>query len=172
MGNEIIDVEGRVIGADFDDYSVISIYFPSGTIGGVRQSYKIEFLFEIQKYLVQLRRTYSKLIICGDFNICRLWIDIHNPEKQQNTSGFLPEERDWFAQFIGDGFVDSFREINTEKNQFSWWSYRAGARKNNKGWRIDYNIITDNLKDTIIDAGIIPCEIHSDHCPVWVKLDI
>ena len=172
MGNEIIDVEGRVIRADFDDYSVISIYFPSGTTGDLRQSYKMNFLFEIQKYLAQLRRTHSKLIICGDFNICRLWIDIHNPEKQQNTSGFLPEERDWFAQFIGDGFVDSFREINTEKNQFSWWSYRAGARKNNKGWRIDYNIITDNLKDTIVDAGIIPCAIHSDHCPVWVKLDI
>jgi len=172
IGNGKIDVEGRVIRADFDDYTVISIYFPSGTTGELRQSYKMDFLIEIQRYLTQLRRTHSKLIICGDFNICRLWIDIHNPEKQQNTSGFLPEERDWFAQFIGDGFIDSFREINTEKNQFSWWSYRAGARKNNKGWRIDYNIITDNLKDTIIDAGIIPDAIHSDHCPVWVKLDI
>lgn len=172
IGINKYDFEGRVIRTDFDDFSVISIYFPSGTTGDIRQSFKMDFLSDIRQYLKELRASKPRLIINGDFNICRLWIDIHNPDKQLNTSGFLPEERDWFAQFINDGYIDCFREINSEKNQFSWWSYRAGARNNNKGWRIDYNIVTDNLKDKIIDAGIMPDVVHSDHCPVWVKLDI
>lgn len=165
------DVEGRVIRADFGDISVISAYFPSGTTGDIRQSFKMEFLFDFQNYLAQLRKTRTKLVISGDYNICRLWIDIHNPEKQQGTSGFLPEEREWFANFVADGFVDSFRVINQEKHQYSWWSYRAGARQNNKGWRIDYHMLTDNLTDRILDAKIFQDAIHSDHCPVWVNLD-
>jgi exodeoxyribonuclease-3 len=172
IGINKYDFEGRVIRADFDDFSVISIYFPSGTTGDIRQSFKMEFVTDIRHYLNELRKSKPRLIINGDFNICRLWIDIHNPEKQLNTSGFLPEEREWFDQFINDGYTDCFREKNSDKNQFSWWSYRAGARSNNKGWRIDYNIVTDNFKDKIIDAGIMPDAVHSDHCPVWVKLDI
>ncbi len=171
MNNEKYDNEGRVIRADFGDVSVISVYFPSGTTGDIRQSFKMEFLTDFQNYLTELKKTRSKLIISGDFNICRLWIDIHNPEKQQGTSGFLPEEREWFARFVEDGYVDSFREINQEKHQYSWWSYRAGARKNNKGWRIDYHMITSNLKDRIMDAKILPSAVHSDHCPVMVDLD-
>lgn len=172
MSYEKYDREGRIIRADFGDVSVISAYFPSGTTGGVRQEFKMEFLADFHRYLNELRKTRSKLIISGDYNICRLWIDIHNPEKQQNTSGFLPEEREWFAYFIEDGFVDSFREINGEPHQYSWWSYRAGARQNNKGWRIDYHIVTSELKDKIRDAGIFPQSVHSDHCPVWIDLDI
>lgn len=172
IGINKYDFEGRVIRADFDDFSVISIYFPSGTSGAIRQSFKMEFVADIRRYLNELRKSKPRLIINGDFNICRLWIDIHNPEKQLNTSGFLPEEREWFAQFINDGYTDCFREKKADKNQFSWWSYRAGARSNNKGWRIDYNIVTNNFKDKIIDAGIMPDAVHSDHCPVWVKLDI
>jgi len=172
IGIEEFDREGRVIRADFGDVSFISVYFPSGTTGDLRQSYKMAFLFHFQNYLERLKVTREKLIISGDFNICRLWIDIHNPEKQQQTSGFLPEERDWFAKFVDLGYTDTFREINNEKDQFSWWSYRAGARKNNKGWRIDYNLVTDNLKGNIVDAGILPQVIHSDHCPVWLKMDL
>ena len=119
----------------------------------------------------QLRKTRPNLVISGDYNICRLWIDIHNPSQQQNTSGFLPEERDWFARFVEDGYVDSFREINPEPDQYSWWSYRAGARKNNKGWRIDYHMITEAIKDKVLNAGILPQAVHSDHCPVLVDLD-
>jgi len=171
MGNEKYDDEGRVIRADFGDISVISVYFPSGTTGGLRQSYKMDFLSDFQNYLTELRKTRPKLIISGDYNICRLWIDIHNPEKQQDTSGFLPEEREWFANFVDDGYVDSLREINLGKHQYSWWSYRAGARQNNKGWRIDYHMVTSNLKDKILDAKILPQAIHSDHCPVLVDID-
>ncbi len=172
MGDSKYDREGRVIRVDFEDISYISVYFPSGTSGELRQAFKIDFLFDFQQYLEKLRRERKKLVISGDFNICRLWIDIHNPEKQQQTSGFLPEERDWFAGFVRLGYVDTFREINQEKSQFSWWSYRAGARANNKGWRIDYNIVTENIKESINDAGILPAINHSDHCPVWVDLNL
>ncbi|MBV5313041.1 MAG: exodeoxyribonuclease III [Prolixibacteraceae bacterium] len=172
MGNKKFDSEGRVIRADFGDVSVISVYFPSGTTGGIRQEYKMDFLFDFQNYLLELRKTRTKLIISGDFNICRLWIDIHNPEKQQNTSGFLPEERDWFANFIADGYVDSFREINSQAHQYSWWSYRANSRPNNKGWRIDYHMLTQNLKNNILNARILASVVHSDHCPVLVDMDI
>ena len=171
MNNEKYDNEGRVIRADFGDISVISVYFPSGTTGGIRQAFKMDFLSDFQNYLTELRKTRSKLIISGDYNICRLWIDIHNPEKQQDTSGFLPEEREWFANFVEDGYVDSFREFNQEKHQYSWWSYRAGARQNNKGWRIDYHMITSNLKDKLVNAKILPMAVHSDHCPVLVDVD-
>jgi exodeoxyribonuclease-3 len=171
IGIDKYDTEGRVIRADFGDFSVISAYFPSGTTGDVRQAFKMEFLFDFQNFLTELRKTRNKLIISGDYNICRLWIDIHNPDKQQGTSGFLPEEREWFANFVADGYVDSFRAINPEKHQYSWWSYRAGARQNNKGWRIDYHMLTNNLSDKILDAKIMQEVIHSDHCPVWVNLD-
>ena len=171
MDNAKYDIEGRVIRADYGDVSVISAYFPSGTTGEVRQAYKMGFLVDFHCYLNVLRKTRPKLIISGDYNICRLWIDIHNPEKQQNTSGFLPEEREWFSRFVEDGYVDSFREVNPEPHQYSWWSYRAGARKNNKGWRIDYHMVTSVLKDKILNATIIPSAVHSDHCPVLVDMD-
>jgi exodeoxyribonuclease-3 len=172
MQNERYDQEGRVIRADFGDVSIISVYFPSGTTGDVRQAIKMAFLADFHQYLNELRKTRSKLIISGDYNICRLWIDIHNPSQQQGTSGFLPEEREWFAKFVEEGYVDSFREINQELHQYSWWSYRAGARMNNKGWRIDYHIVTSELKDKILDSRILPDAIHSDHCPVLVDMDI
>jgi exodeoxyribonuclease-3 len=171
MNNPKYDIEGRVIRADFGDISVISVYFPSGTTGELRQAYKMDFLVDFYDYLNELRKTRSKLIVSGDYNICRLWIDIHNPEKQQNTSGFLPEEREWFSKFVASGFVDSFREVNDRPHQYTWWSYRAEARKSNKGWRIDYHMVTGEIKHKIMSASILPTAVHSDHCPVLVDLD-
>ncbi|WP_299578485.1 exodeoxyribonuclease III [uncultured Sunxiuqinia sp.] len=171
MNNPKYDVEGRVIRADFGDLSVLSAYFPSGTTGGPRQDYKMDFLADFQAYLNELRKERPNLVVSGDYNICRLWIDIHNPEKQQNTSGFLPEEREWFQQFVDDGYCDSFREIVSEPDQYSWWSYRAGSRARNKGWRIDYHMVTEPLKSKVKGAGILADVVHSDHCPVWVELD-
>jgi exodeoxyribonuclease-3 len=170
MGNMRYDREGRVIRTGFDGFSVISVYFPSGSAGESRQTYKMEFLTDFHLYLNKQIRHHPGLIISGDYNICRLWIDIHNPEKQQNTSGFLPEEREWFEKFVNDGYVDSFREIVSETGQYSWWSYRAGSRTRNKGWRIDYHMVTAVLKDKIKGAGILPDVVHSDHCPVWVEI--
>lgn len=172
MDNTKYDREGRVIRAGFEGFSVISVYFPSGSSGGPRQTYKMEFLYDFHLYLNRLAQDHKNIIISGDYNICRLWIDIHNPEKQQNTSGFLPEEREWFGKFVNDGYVDSFRECVSESGQYSWWSYRAGSRARNKGWRIDYHMVTPELKDKIKGAGILPDVVHSDHCPVWVEIDL
>jgi exodeoxyribonuclease-3 len=130
----------------------------------------MKWLDDFTDYIKKLEKKRAKLIISGDYNICRLWIDIHNPSKQQDLSGFLPEERDWFQSFISKGFIDSFRLINSEPNNYSWWSYRGGAREQNKGWRIDYHIITENLKDSVIDAAIYPQAVHSDHCPIGLKI--
>ena len=168
MGIEKYDREGRFMRADFGDVSVVSVYHPSGS-NDLRQTFKMEWLTDFKNYVNELRKKRPKLILSGDYNICRLWIDIHNPQKQQKTSGFLPEERDWFQSLMDEGYIDSFRELHPEKtDQYSWWSYRAAARKRNKGWRIDYHIITDELKSQLKDAFILPGIVHSDHCPVGV----
>ncbi|MBN1252153.1 MAG: exodeoxyribonuclease III [Bacteroidales bacterium] len=171
MGIEKYDNEGRFLRADFGDISVISVYHPSGSSGDDRQAFKMQWLSDFHKYIKQLEKTRSKLIISGDYNICRLWIDIHNPEKQEKTSGFLPEEREWFQNFVDDGFTDSFRIFNEEPHNYSWWSYRAGARAKNKGWRIDYNILTNNIISKAKDAKIYPNALQSDHCPVSVEIE-
>ena len=170
MGIEKYDFEGRFIRADYGDVSVISVYHPSGS-NELRQNFKMQWLSDFRDYSSKLRKTRPNLIISGDYNICRLWIDIHNPEKQQKTSGFLPEEREWFQNFIDDGFIDTFRMFNKEPHNYSWWSYRAGSRARNKGWRIDYNMINKEFENKIINAGILPDAVHSDHCPVWVEAD-
>ena len=172
MGVDKYDSEGRFLRADFGDISVISVYHPSGSSGNERQAFKMQWLEDFQNYISDLRKTRPNLIISGDYNICRLWIDIHNPEKQQNTSGFLPEERDWFQSFIDDGFIDSFRKFYPDlPHQYSWWSYRAGARAKNKGWRIDYHIVSKEFENKITSASILPEAKHSDHCPVVVTAD-
>ena len=171
MENMKYDREGRVIRLDFDNFSVISAYFPSGTAGGPRQVYKMDFLSDFHSYLNKLKLVFPNLVISGDFNICRLWIDIHNPEKQKNTSGFLPEEREWFQNFVNDGYIDTFREVVPEPGFYSWWSYRAASRARNKGWRIDYHMVSSALKNKIGGAGILSEIAYSDHCPVWVEIE-
>jgi exodeoxyribonuclease-3 len=170
-GIETGDFEGRVIRADFGDKSVISAYFPSGTTGDIRQDIKMAFLADMQEYLIELQKTRPNLVVCGDYNICHEAIDIHNPVSNKKSSGFLPEEREWVTQFLGSGFIDSFRHLNKEPHNYSWWSYRANARDNNKGWRIDYNMVTKNMEEQIDRAAILPEAKHSDHCPILVEMN-
>jgi exodeoxyribonuclease-3 len=171
MNNKKYDDEGRMIRADFNDISVICVYHPSGSSGDERQAFKMKWLNDFSSYIKELEQIRPKLIISGDFNICRLWIDIHNPEKQQLSSGFLPQERDWFQRFIDSGFIDSLRLFNHEPKQYSWWSYRAGSRAKNLGWRIDYHILTKQIEHIIKNANILPEVNHSDHCPVSIFAD-
>lgn len=168
-GIEKIDFEGRVIRADYDNYSVMSVYFPSGS-NPLRQAFKIEFLDLFYDYIQELKKTIPNLIISGDYNICHTAIDIHNPQRNKNTSGFLPEERDWVTKFIASGFVDSFRHLNTEPHNYSWWSYRANSRVKNLGWRIDYNMISESLLPNLNRSVILSQAVHSDHCPVLVEI--
>jgi exodeoxyribonuclease-3 len=172
MDIEKYDFEGRFLRADFGDVSIISVYHPSGSRGVDRQEFKMQWLTDFTNYIKELKKERSKLIICGDYNICRLWIDIHNLTQQQNLSGFLPEEREWFQKFIDLGFIDTFRLFNSDPHNYSWWSYRAGARQKNKGWRIDYCIITKNLEKHLIGATIHPEAMYSDHCPVGFEISI
>lgn len=171
MGIKKYDDEGRLLRADYGDVSVVSVYHPSGSSGDERQSFKMQWLKDFQNYIKELRETRPNLILSGDYNICRLWIDIHNPNRQQKTSGFLPEEREWFQSFVDDGFTDSFRKFNEEPHHYSWWSYRANARANNKGWRIDYHMVSSEFENKIIRASVLPDVKHSDHCPVVVEAD-
>ena len=168
-GIEKIDFEGRVIRADYDNYSVMSVYFPSGS-NPLRQAFKMEFLDLFYDYIQELKKTIPNLIISGDYNICHEAIDIHNPQRNKNTSGFLPEERDWVTKFIASGFVDSFRHSNTEPHNYSWWSYRANSRVKNLGWRIDYNMISESLLPNLNRSVILSQAVHSDHCPVLVEI--
>ena len=170
MGHDSYDYEGRVLKADFDDFSIISVYMPSGSSGEIRQAFKYQFLDDFYNYIKQLLNTHPNLIVCGDYNICHKAIDIHDPVRNKNVSGFLPVEREWLQKFIDSGFVDSFREFNSDPHQYSWWTYRANARANNKGWRIDYIMVSSDLKSKLNDAAILNDIVHSDHCPIRISL--
>ena len=169
-GIETMDFEGRNIRIDFEDVSVMSLYLPSGT-NSARLDFKFQYMDDFQNYVNNLKKELPNLVICGDYNICHEEIDIHNP-KMKGVSGFLPEEREWIGNFIDNGFIDSFRHLNKEPNHYSWWSYRANSRANNKGWRIDYNMVSEPLKEKISRAYILPEAKHSDHCPIVVELDL
>ena len=168
-GIENMDFEGRNLRVDFDSLSVMSMYLPSGT-NNDRLGYKFQYMDTIQEYIVNLRNEIPNLLVCGDYNICHEAIDIHNPKGNEKTSGFLPEERAWLDGFIKTGMIDTFRHLNKEPHNYSWWSYRANARNNNKGWRIDYCLAAEPLKDKIKRALILPEAKHSDHCPVLVEI--
>ncbi|HBK71858.1 MAG TPA: exodeoxyribonuclease III, partial [Flavobacteriaceae bacterium] len=165
-GIETMDFEGRNLRLDFDDISVMSLYLPSGT-NSLRLDFKLNYMAEFQEYINQLKIKIPNLVICGDYNICHEDIDIHNP-KMKGVSGFLPVERAWIGKFIDSGFVDSFRHFNDKPDNYSWWSYRANSRNNNKGWRIDYCMVAEPLKKRLKRAYILPEAKHSDHCPVGV----
>ena len=169
-GIESMDFEGRNIRADFDGVSVMSLYLPSGT-NLARLEHKLEYMDLFQDYINTLKKDVPNLIICGDYNICHEAIDIHDPVRNKNVSGFLPEERAWMSQFLKNGFVDAFREFNTEPHNYSWWSYRANSRANNKGWRLDYTLVSQSLQEKLKRAVILSETVHSDHCPVLVELN-
>ena len=170
MGIEKYDREGRFIRADYGSMSVISVYHPSGT-NNDRLQFKFEWLDDFQKYINDLKKERPDLIISGDYNICHKPIDIHDPVRLKNVSGFLPVEREWLTNFLELGLIDSFRHLHPEKEQYSWWSYRANARERNKGWRLDYLLITQDLKPRLKRALILQEAKHSDHCPVLLELD-
>ncbi|WP_203294558.1 exodeoxyribonuclease III [Luteirhabdus pelagi] len=170
-GIDYMDAEGRNLRADFEGVSIMSLYLPSGT-NIQRLDHKLTFMDDFQLYVNELKKFIPNLVISGDYNICHKPIDIHDPVRNKNVSGFLPVEREWLGQFIDSGFIDSFRHFNKDPHQYTWWSYRANARNNNKGWRIDYNMVSEPLQEKLKRAVILPEAKHSDHCPLLVELDL
>ncbi|MEA3317524.1 MAG: exodeoxyribonuclease III [Bacteroidota bacterium] len=171
INNTKFDKEGRLIRADFGDLTIINSYFPAGTTGTIRQEYKMEYLDEFYTYINKLKKERPNIIACGDYNICHKAIDINHPERHKKTSGFLPEEREWLDKMIASDFIDSFREYDKSAEKYSWWSYRAGSRGKNLGWRIDYHLVSEKLKNKLSNAYILNEVVHSDHCPVVVEIN-
>jgi exodeoxyribonuclease-3 len=170
-GIEKYDSEGRAIVADFNSFSLINVYMPSGSSGEDRQAFKYEWLDDFFPYASTKLKEKKNIVICGDFNICHKAIDIHNPKSNANTSGFLPEERNWMEHFFNNGFTDAFRYFNEEPHQYTWWSYRANARNKNLGWRIDYHAVNDAFAKQLKRCVILPEAKHSDHCPVLLEIN-
>jgi len=172
-GHGVSDDEGRIIQLDFKDVKLINAYFPSGTSGDIRQTFKYQWLDEFFIWINNLKRKHPMLILCGDYNIAHKEIDIHDPKGNKNSSGFLPEERKWMDKFLENGWIDTFRQFHPEPHRYSWWSQRfPTVRLQNKGWRIDYINVTNPLKKKLKNAEIFPDIKHSDHCPVYLDIEI
>jgi len=165
-----MDFEGRNLRADFDCISVMSLYLPSGT-NLDRLDHKLEYMAMFQDYIDELKKDIPNLIICGDYNICHQAIDIHDPIRNANVSGFLPVEREWIGNFLESGFIDSFRHFNKYPHNYTWWSYRANSRANNKGWRLDYALASLPLQEKLKRSVILSDAEHSDHCPILLEIE-
>lgn len=164
---------GRVLRADFSGFSVLSVYIPSGIMGGERQLQKMRFLDAFLQYLVGLKSSGRELIACGDFNVAHRPIDIYDPIRHENTSGYFPEERAWMDRLLGAGFVDVFRKlVGQEPGQYTWWSNFRGARKRNLGWRLDYQIATPSIAEQARSTAIYREAFFSDHAPVTVEYSV
>ncbi len=168
------DFEGRFIQADFGNLSVISIYIPSGSAKPERQDYKMEFMLNrFMPYLQKLQKNGRDYIICGDINIVHKEIDIKNFAGNKKRSGCLPEERAWLDKLFGEAeYIDAFRQVNKQAHQYTWWSNRGQAWANNTGWRIDYQILSKNLKGKVKSAFVYKDERFSDHSPLIIDYDL
>jgi exodeoxyribonuclease III len=172
-GMEQYDNEGRILRLDFGDVTLLNCYFPSGSAGEERQAFKMVFLHDFYNWIQELKKQRPNIIVVGDYNIAHAEIDIHNPKGNKNSSGFLPEERDWMTHWLENGqFVDTFRSKNPELQKYSWWSFRFNSRASNKGWRIDYQTVSKTIEERVLNVGIDNDALHSDHCPVWLEVKI
>ncbi|KOR23981.1 exodeoxyribonuclease III [Clostridium sp. L74] len=171
IGIEKFDLEGRILIIEFENFTLLNIYFPNGQRDEERLQYKLEFYEALFNYCDELVKEGKKLVICGDYNTAHNEIDLKNPKANEKTSGFLRIERDWLDKIIERGYTDTFRNMNPDKIKYSWWSYRFKARERNAGWRIDYHFVSNNLLDKVKNTEILNDVYGSDHCPVMLELD-
>lgn len=170
VDNEVLDDEGRVIYMKLNDIHIFNFYTPNGNSNDDRFKYKMRYYSEILKQIKSLSDKKEKIIFGGDLNVCHTHNDIYL--ENSGFSGFLPEERKWFDDMLSLGFFDSFREFHKEKGYYSWWHMRDPERIKNNGFRYDYWLISDNLKEKVKDAGISREVFGSDHCPVWIEIEV
>jgi exodeoxyribonuclease-3 len=172
FGIDRFDSEGRILIAEYKDFTLMNIYFPNGQMNEDRLKYKMEFYDAMLDYSNNLVREGKRLVICGDYNTAHTKKDIKNAKANEKTSGFLPEERAWLDKFIGNGYTDVYRWLYPDEIKYSWWSYMFKARERNTGWRIDYHFVSNNLLENVKDAKILNEVMGSDHCPVELELSI
>lgn len=172
MGIDKFDVEGRFQRLDFDEFTLLNIYYPNGGRDEERLKYKLDFYDVFLDYANDLRDQGFNLIICGDLNTAHKPIDLARPEANEDVSGFLPIEREWVSKFLNNGYVDTFRMFNNEPNNYTWWSYRTRARDRNVGWRLDYYFVNEEFKDNIKNSYILSEVMGSDHCPICLEIEI
>ena len=170
LGVEELDNEGRVLKIEYENFILFNIYFPNSGKEGSRLDFKVKFCNELLKQLIELKNEGKNLVITGDYNIAHKPIDINNWKRQVGVSGFLPEEREWLDRWEASGMVDTFRMFDQSGEKYSWWSFRAGSRARNVGWRIDYHWVSEPLKERVSDAKILNEVVHSDHCPVSLEV--
>ena len=170
IGISEIDREGRVLVVEFPQVIVINAYFPNSQRDHSRLPYKLNFCQEMLKFCEKLRRQKKHFVLCGDFNIAHREIDLKNPKTNQDNAGFLPEERAWMDEFLGAGYIDTFRHFVKDPGHYSWWSYRPGVRDKNIGWRLDYHVVPHEMESRLDHASIRPEVLGSDHCPVVLEL--
>ncbi len=169
-GKKDIDREGRVLLAEFANYSVVSAYFPNSQRDHARLDYKLYFCDEILKFCEKEKRRGKSLILCGDLNIAHQEIDLKNPKSNRKNAGFLPEERAWMGKFLDKGYVDCFRHFNPGPGHYTWWSYRPGVREKNVGWRLDYFITDEDARSRLKASRHHHLTMGSDHCPVTLEI--
>lgn len=172
FGDSGLDLEGRVIIAEYPDFTLFNVYFPNGKAGPERLNYKLTFYDAFLEYADSMKNTGKGLVICGDLNTAHNEIDLARPKENSKVSGFLPEERAWMDKFVSHGYVDTFRHFNQEPNHYTWWDMKSGARARNVGWRLDYFFVSENLLSAVADAFILPEVMGSDHCPVGIVLKV
>ena len=170
FGIEKFDNEGRTLITEFEEFVLFNIYFPNGKKNQERLDYKLEFYDTFLSYAENEKAEGKNIIVCGDFNTAHKEIDLAHPKANEKVSGFLPIERAWIDRFIEHGYTDTFREFNTQPDQYSWWSMRTKARERNVGWRIDYFFVNDEFLPKIKDAFILQEVMGSDHCPIGIEI--
>jgi exodeoxyribonuclease-3 len=172
IGEKSLDIEGRVIVAEYPEFTLFNIYYPNGKKDQERLDYKMAFYDAFLQHADSLKDAGKNLIICGDVNTAHKEIDLARPKENSKVSGFLPIEREWIDKFVAHGYVDTFRYFNKEPDQYTWWDLKSGARARNVGWRIDYFFVTESLLSSITGAYIMPEVMGSDHCPIGLTLKL
>lgn len=170
IGMESFDAEARVQVLDYGKFYLLNTYFPNSQRELTRLDFKIDFDEKLLQFCQKLRDE-KPVVICGDFNVAHEDIDIARPNDNRKNAGFTQEERDWMTKFLDSGYIDSFRLLNKEGDNYTWWSYRFNARARNIGWRIDYFIVSEELEKNVKNAGIMTEAVGSDHAPIFIELE-